>query len=92
MPPCLPRSETGNFFEYAPPPGGFAGISLAFDYTFLCALEPSMRPKWGKRYGEVVRPGGLLICLAFPIGEPHETVRFGPSNLKLIPESELSRW
>lgn len=28
-----------------------------------------MRPSWGKRYGEVIRPGGLLICLAFPIGE-----------------------
>lgn len=60
------RSETGNFFEFTPPSGGF---DLSFDYTFFCAITPTMRPSWGKRYGEVIRPGGLLICLAFPIGE-----------------------
>lgn len=42
---------------------------MAFDYTFMCAITVEMRPKWGKRYGEVIRPGGLLICLAFPIGK-----------------------
>lgn len=42
-----------------------------------------MRPNWGKRYGEVIRKGGVLICLAFPIGEPFPRRRaliFGPFN------------
>ncbi|POY72450.1 hypothetical protein BMF94_4276 [Rhodotorula taiwanensis] len=56
--------ETGDFFKFTPPTGGF---SLAFDYTFFCAINPSMRASWGKRYGEVIRPNGVLICLAFPI-------------------------
>ncbi|GAA5976328.1 hypothetical protein JCM10908_005459 [Rhodotorula pacifica] len=58
------KFETGNFFDFAPPSGRF---SFAFDYTFFCAIPLSMRPDWGKRYGEVIRPNGILVCLAFPI-------------------------
>ncbi|BGP54449.1 hypothetical protein JCM8202_001527 [Rhodotorula sphaerocarpa] len=61
--------EVGDFFNFAAPANGFA---LAFDYTFFCALKPQMRPNWGKRYGEVIRKGGVLICLAFPIDGDRE--------------------
>jgi hypothetical protein len=43
-------------------------FSLAYDFTFFCAIPPSWRERWGKRYGEVVRPGGVLIILCFPLG------------------------
>jgi len=26
-----------------------------------------MRPAWAKRMAELIRPGGILICLMFPI-------------------------
>ncbi|GAA5967140.1 hypothetical protein JCM11641_000452 [Rhodosporidiobolus odoratus] len=42
-------------------------VSLAYDYTFFCAIPPSWRTKWGRRYAEIVRPGGLLIALAYPL-------------------------
>ena len=45
-------------------PGSFA---LAYDYTFLCAIPPSLRPKWAARYAELIRPGGVLIALQFPL-------------------------
>ena len=43
-------------------------FSFAFDYTFFCAIPPTVRAKWGERNGDVVRPGGLLVALAFPLG------------------------
>ena len=33
---------------------------------FLCALPPLMRPKWSKRYNELLSPTGRLVCLEFP--------------------------
>ena len=33
---------------------------------FLCALPPVMRPKWSKRYNELLSPEGRLVCLEFP--------------------------
>ncbi|GAA6052418.1 hypothetical protein JCM3770_000232 [Rhodotorula araucariae] len=57
--------EAADFFAFPLPDG--KPFALAYDYTFFCALPPSWRTKWGARYAEVVRPGGILICLAFPL-------------------------
>ncbi|KAI0470733.1 S-adenosyl-L-methionine-dependent methyltransferase [Xylariaceae sp. FL0804] len=50
-------------------------FDLIFDYTFFCALPPSLRPAWGRRMRELLAPdGGRLVCLEFPSekdpGEP----------------------
>lgn len=55
--------------------GDFFGASLGafdvlYDYTFLCALDPSQRPAWGARAAELVRPGGEVISLVFPMVDP----------------------
>ncbi|KAI9599632.1 S-adenosyl-L-methionine-dependent methyltransferase [Syncephalis fuscata] len=42
---------------------------LLFDYTFLCAIQPEQRDDWGRRMAQVIRPGGLLITLMFPLDE-----------------------
>lgn len=42
-------------------------FSLAYDYTFLCALPIELRTSWGERYAELVRPGGCLVALMYPI-------------------------
>ncbi|KAL4880676.1 S-adenosyl-L-methionine-dependent methyltransferase [Aspergillus karnatakaensis] len=34
---------------------------------FLCALHPSQWSRWAKRMRELLKPGGLLICLEFPM-------------------------
>ncbi|KAI8336343.1 S-adenosyl-L-methionine-dependent methyltransferase [Chlamydoabsidia padenii] len=56
----------GDFFKSTPPEHGY---DLAYDYTFLCALPPFMRQDWALRYAEIIKPGGVLICLMFPLEE-----------------------
>ncbi|KAI8371911.1 S-adenosyl-L-methionine-dependent methyltransferase [Blakeslea trispora] len=57
-----------NFYNFQIPEGGY---NLAYDYTFLCAMDLHMRPAWGKRYAEIMRKDGILITLMFPIDD-HE--------------------
>lgn len=52
------KSETGG--------GDF---DVIFDYTFLCALPPDLRPRWAKRMSRLVGPTGKLICLEWPLGK-----------------------
>lgn len=65
--PGAPFSEfvSGNFFDYAPS----APFDLIFDYTFFCALNPSLRPEWAKKMAQLLLPGGELITLMFPLDE-----------------------
>mmetsp|Transcript_78870 Transcript_78870/g.255490 ORF Transcript_78870/g.255490 Transcript_78870/m.255490 type:complete len:241 (-) Transcript_78870:19-741(-) len=57
----------GNFFTTeALEPGSF---DLAWDCTFLCALDPSVRPQWAARHAELLKPSGELVTLVFPIGK-----------------------
>ncbi|TVY56240.1 putative thiol methyltransferase 2 [Lachnellula cervina] len=61
----------GDFFK-----GGFqedVGVGmfdLIYDYTFLSALPPSLRPAWSKRMTELLAPTGRLVCLEWPTGKP----------------------
>ncbi|PWN30153.1 thiol methyltransferase 1 [Jaminaea rosea] len=57
--------KVADFFE--DPKGELTGFDLAYDYTFFCAIPPSLRPKWGEAYARSVKSGGHLICLVFPI-------------------------
>ncbi|QIX00017.1 hypothetical protein AMS68_005534 [Peltaster fructicola] len=45
-------------------------FDLIYDYTFLCALPPEMRPQWAKRMSDLLAPEGTLICVEFPLGKP----------------------
>ncbi|KAG9018537.1 hypothetical protein FRB90_011513 [Tulasnella sp. 427] len=40
---------------------------LVYDYTFFCALPLELRASWGSRMRELVRPGGHLITLVYPM-------------------------
>ncbi|KAL2852430.1 S-adenosyl-L-methionine-dependent methyltransferase [Aspergillus pseudoustus] len=61
----------GDFFE----DGWLEGLGLGrnefdfiYDYTFFCALLPSMRPAWALRHTQLLAPSpqGNLVCLEFP--------------------------
>ncbi|TVY49583.1 putative thiol methyltransferase [Lachnellula occidentalis] len=45
-------------------------FDLIYDYTFLSALPPSMRPAWSKRMTELLAPKGRLVCLEWPTDKP----------------------
>lgn len=46
------------------------GFDIIYDYTFLCAIPPGMRPQWAKRMSELLAPDGSLICLESPLAKP----------------------
>lgn len=59
----------GDFFTYAP----HELFDLIYDYTFLCALLPSSRARWAEQMGKLLKSGGILFCLEFPLGPYGET-------------------
>lgn len=46
-----------------------APYDLVWDYTFLCAIDPTLRPRWAERMAALITPGGLLATLIFPVLE-----------------------
>lgn len=62
---------SGDFFKWQHPTEGHS-FDLGFDYTFLCALHPDMRADWAASWARLLRPGGHLACIAFPL-DPERT-------------------
>lgn len=52
----------GNFFEL-----GYGNMDLVFDCTFLCALHPAAHSAWASKMNDLIKPGGSLVSLVFPI-------------------------
>lgn len=43
-------------------------FDFIFDYTFFCALHPSMRSSWGEQMAKLLTPGtGRLLTIMFPM-------------------------
>ncbi|KAL1946954.1 hypothetical protein VTO73DRAFT_15058 [Trametes versicolor] len=42
-------------------------FDLVYDYTFFVAIHPSQRPQWATQMAKLVKPGGFLITLVYPI-------------------------
>ncbi len=61
-----------NFFEIT---GEFDFI---YDYTFLCALSPSIRNLWASKMAELMKSGGLLFTLVFPIRDGDDGTKGPP--------------
>jgi len=55
----------GDFYEYSPS----KKFDMIFDYTFLCAMQLHMRPKWADKMAQLIRPGGYLLTLMFPLSQ-----------------------
>ena len=61
------RVAVADFFGWKPA----QPFDLVWDYTFLCALSPASRHRWGQRVSELVAPDGALATLIFPmVGSP----------------------
>ncbi|KAK7033654.1 hypothetical protein VNI00_012654 [Paramarasmius palmivorus] len=57
--------KNANFFELELPDE--EKFNIIYDYTFFVAIPPSMRNDWGKQMRHLVKPGGYLITLVYPI-------------------------
>ncbi|XP_068649612.1 probable thiol methyltransferase 2 [Aristolochia californica] len=54
-----------DFFAWKPA----EQFDLIFDYTFFAAVDPSLRPDWGSKVADLLKPDGELITLISPISE-----------------------
>ncbi|MDE0890558.1 MAG: methyltransferase domain-containing protein [Planctomycetota bacterium] len=61
---------------------------LVFEHTFLCAIDPSLRPRYAEMISRVLRPGGLLAIIVFPVDRPREE-EGPPSTLTIDDLTEL---
>ncbi|MGA9523530.1 MAG: methyltransferase [Myxococcaceae bacterium] len=66
------RVAAADFFALHPALIG-GPFDLVWDYTFLCAIDPSMREAWARQMEQFVRPEGELITLIFPVTGPRPT-------------------
>lgn len=41
-------------------------FDVGYDYTFFCAIHPSMRGDWGRAWAEHIKSGGKLVALCYP--------------------------
>ncbi|KAI5289043.1 hypothetical protein KEM54_004499 [Ascosphaera aggregata] len=50
-------------------------FDIIYDYTFFCALNPTVRPEWAQRMFQLLKssPDGRLICLEWPRDKDIET-------------------
>ncbi|KAJ2892765.1 hypothetical protein GGI21_005536 [Coemansia aciculifera] len=78
IPADLASFQVMDFFNFDIPASQF---QVAYDYTFFCAIHPSMRADWGRRYAKIMSPGAHLIALIFPIFKAEEEREHGPPFL-----------
>jgi len=86
-------------FDFATRPEGVPVVEMdvfeigrrypeAFDaiveYTCYCAIEPRRRPEYAAALRDALRPGGVLVALAFPVERREDGPPFG------IDESEIT--
>lgn len=63
VPPSQYEVRRENFFDIT------EQFDFIYDYTFLCALEPSIRESWANQMARVAKPGAEIFTLIFPISE-----------------------
>ncbi|KAI0340949.1 S-adenosyl-L-methionine-dependent methyltransferase [Trametopsis cervina] len=54
-----------DFFNFEVPES--EKFDLVYDYTFFVAIRPYRRKEWGSKMSSIVKPGGYLVTLAFPL-------------------------
>lgn len=62
-------------------------FDFIYDYTFLCALDPSIRTLWAEQMARLMKPNGELLTLIFPIRPPDD--KGPPFSLSLEIYKEL---
>ncbi|KAK2463813.1 hypothetical protein APHAL10511_004118 [Amanita phalloides] len=61
-----------NFFDLKPQTDADK-YDLIYDYTFFVSIYPPLRPEWGRQMSALVKQGGYLITVLFPIEPERDT-------------------
>lgn len=57
--------QLASFFDLSSEPSD--QFHFIYDYTFLCALDPSLRNTWAQKMSELLVSGGELLTIIYPI-------------------------
>jgi hypothetical protein len=68
------RLHVGDFYKWQPESGSF---NVGYDYTFCCAMQPIQREDWAATWSHLIKPGGTLITLMYPV-DPTRDPNVGP--------------
>jgi len=84
--------KTTDFFTFSLPDDEL--FDLVYDYTFFCAIPPSLRAAWGHQMSSLTKPGAFLVTLVFPLdgareGGPPYSVNVGLYRDCLGPEWDV---
>lgn len=47
-------------------------FDFIYDYTFLCAFDPSVRTLWAEKMSDLLNIGGELLTIIFPLSDDKE--------------------
>jgi len=88
--------KTASFFDYRFD-NDEESYDLCLDYTFFVALPPTLRPSWGSQMRHLVKKGGYLITLIWPIdgdrpGGPPYSVDVGMYTEALQADPGSGNW
>lgn len=72
-----------DFFELPALSALQESFDLLLEYTFFCAIDPSLRPQYVEAAAKLLKPGGYLVGLFFPTS----TEQAGPPFL--VTKSEV---
>lgn len=76
------RFVAGDFFAFGGAGGGGedgggdggdsssssgGAFGAGYDYTFCCALHPTMRRNWASGWARLLAPGGILVTMVYPV-------------------------
>lgn len=64
-------------------------FDFVYDYTFLCALDPSIRTDWATKMSQIIKSGGELLTLIFPIIDDESYTSGPPFKVTLETYSDL---
>lgn len=66
-----------NFFELGQRPYHKEAYDYFLEYTFFCAIDPKLRKDYVRTASQILKPGGILVGLFFPL----KTEKEGPPFL-----------
>ncbi|KAG8808623.1 hypothetical protein FRC19_005804, partial [Serendipita sp. 401] len=65
VPPGKVAFQEADFFTFSVEDD--QRFDLIYDYTFFVAIPPTRRADWGRQMNTLVKPGGFLITLIYPL-------------------------
>lgn len=66
-------------------------VDLVYDYTFFCAIDLDMRPAWADKMASLLKSGGMLITLIFPLNMENQSPPPNPVTLNAYKDLLIPR-